>query len=301
MVEGRNSQQSTAAGPARPGRRHMVAFGALLALLLLVARGRPVDQEAAHRVVLTEADLAQVRATFERTWGRPPTEEELRRAFARYVRDEVLYRDALARGLDLDDPVVRMSMIRKITLLGTSQAAAVDPTDQEMAAFFELRRERYRQPGTLSLYQVCLSPAGAEAARQDAVQRTLSTLRERDPGPDELAELSDISMLPISVTGQSEERLDSTFGAEFVSAVATLPVGEWAGPIQSGFGIHLVKVLHREPSRVPAWQEVADRIRADMRYQAQKAAEDQLYAEIAPRYRVVLDAGASAALGEATP
>ena len=275
---------------------HMLAFGLLLALAILLAKGPPVDREDGGRVAFTEADLAHVRAAFQRTWSRPPTAIELRKAFDRYVRDEVLYREALARGLDRNDPVVKMSLVRKITMLGTAAAEAVEPSDAELKAYYELRTERYRIPASFDLMQVCLSPdKRGEHVGTDAAE-LLAGLREKDPRPEELAELGDMLMLQNVAKDMSEDQLARTFGTEFQSAVMSLAVGRWEGPVESGFGLHLVKITHRSESRIPAWTEVRDRIASDTQFEGRKAAEDQLYAEILPRYQVVYSEGVGALL-----
>lgn len=275
-----------------PGTRrrtvlHLIGFGLLLAVAILLAKGPPVDREDGGRVVFTQADLAHVRAAFERTWSRPPTAVELRKAFDRYVRDEVLYREALARGLDRNDPVVKMSLVRKITMLGTAAAEAAEPTDAELKAYFDLRSERYRIPASFNMVQVCLSP-DKHGKQIDAVAaQRLAHLREKEPPPDQLAELDDLLMLPSVAQDVSEDELARTFGTEFPSAVMSLEVGKWEGPVESGYGLHLVKITHREESRIPEWTEVRDRLATDMQFEGRLAAEDQFYAEILPRYQVV--------------
>ena len=94
----------------------------------------------------------------------------------------------------------------------------------------------------------------------------------------------------------SEDELARTFGEDFRDAVVSLPVGQWQGPVESGFGLHLVKITRREDSRIPEWVEVRDRIATDLLYEGRKAAEDQFYAEVLPRYQVVYDEGVLAAL-----
>ena len=275
---------------------HLLAFGLLAALAILLAKGPPGDERDPTRITLTTADLAQVHATFERTWSRPPTAVELQNAFERYVRSEVLYREALARGLDRNNPVVQMSLVRKITMLGTAQAQAAEPTDAELQAYFELRAERYRVPASLSLRQVYLNPdERSDNLGTDAAQ-LLAILRDRNPEPEELDRLGDVSMLPTTATEASEDELARTFGADFRETVVSLPVGEWLGPVESGYGLHLVRISHREESRIPEWVEVRDRIASDLLYEAAKAAEDQFYAEVLPRYQVVYDDGVIATL-----
>ena len=275
---------------------HLFAFGLLLALAMMLVRGTPGDSEDASRVVFTEADVAQVRAKFMRTWNRPPTAVELRKGLEQYIRNEILYREALARNLDRADPIVRLTMVRKITMMGTAQAEAAELTDEEIQAYFALRKERYRIPATVNLMQVYLSKdKRGDRVQADAAQ-LLESFKQREPRPRELAELGDLSMLGSVYTEMSEQDLDRTFGGEFGAAVLALTPGKWSGPIESGYGLHLLKVTHRKESRIPDLTEVGQRVIADMRYEGRKAAEDQLYAEIAPRYQVLYDEAARAAL-----
>jgi hypothetical protein len=270
---------------------HMLGFGLLLAIIILFAKGPPVESEGIGRVTFTEADLAHVHAAFERTWGRPPTAFELRKAFDSYVRDEVLYREALARNLDRNDPVVKMSLVRKITMLGTAQAQATEPTDAELKAYFELRSERYRISASFDLVQIYLSLDKHGEQIGTVAAELLAELSETDPGPEKIAELGDMIMLPSEMKDVSEEELARTFGTEFQDALVSLPAGKWEGPVVSGFGLHLVKITNRVESRIPDWTEVIDRIVTDMQFEGTKAAEDQLYGEILPRYQVIYSEG----------
>jgi len=216
---------------------------------------------------------------------------ELRKAFDRYVRDEVFYREALARELDRNDPVVKASMVRKITMLGTAQAQAEQPTDAELKAYFELRTERYRIPASFDLLQVCLSPDKHGENVGTVAAEVLAGLRENDPPAEELAGLGDLLMLPSVVTDTPEDQLSRTFGVAFHEAVMPLDVGQWEGPVESGYGLHLVKITRRVDSRIPEWTEVMNRLVSDMQFEGRNAAEDQLYAEIMPRYQVVFSEG----------
>lgn len=268
---------------------HLLLLGLLVALAILLARG-PSDGDAGRRVAVTTADLMQLRAAFVRTWQREPTDAELRGQLERYIRQEVLYREALARGYDRDDPVVRQAMQRKMEFLAASQAAQEPPADEEIEAFFALRRERYRQPAVLDFAQVYLRADGAAAAVEERAALLLRRLRDEEPAASDLAAWGDRIMLDAVHRGRSEPEIASLFGQEFAAAVAELEPGEWSGPIRSGYGLHLVKVLRKERSRIPEWTEVRARVLGDMQYEARRAAEDQLYQEIGQGYQVVMDA-----------
>lgn len=263
-------------------------LGLAVAAAILVVKGPPTGDEA-RRVVVTGADLMQLRAGFIRTWQREPTAVELRGELERHLRQEVLYREALARGYDRDDLVVRRAMQQKMEFLAASQALREPPSDDEVEAYFSLRRERYRLPAIISLHQVYLSPdSRGEAATRDA-EELLEELRRTDPGPTEVGLLGDPIMLPPVVSDQTEQEIRATFGDDFAEAVVVQSVGAWQGPVPSGYGLHLVKVTGRRESRIPEPGEVSSRIIADMEYEARAAAREQLYQEIAQGYQIVLD------------
>jgi hypothetical protein len=279
---------------------HFLGFGLLLALILMLVRGSPQTGDAIDRVVFTEVDLKQVAARHTRTWNRPPTANELRKAMEQYVREEVLYREALAREFDRNDPTVRLAMVRKVMMLGTARAEAIEPSDKELQAYFSLRQQRYRIPAVVDLMQVFVSTdKRGDKARGDAEQ-ILTELRERDPKIDELDAYGDSIMLANVQADMSEQDLDRTFGNGFNAAVLALESGQWAGPIESGYGLHLVKVLQRDDATIPDWMEVRHKLITDIQFEARKAAEDQLYAEIAPRYQIVYDDTVASVLEGAT-
>ena len=280
---------------------HLLAFGLLLALAIMLVRGAPVDSDDMRRVVFTQADVAQVRARHMRVWNREPTAVELRRALGQYVREEILYREALNRNLDRADPTVRLAMVRKITMLGSAGAEAAELTDEELQAYFSLRKERYRIPAQVNLIQVYLSmDKRGDSLQADAMQ-LLASLNQHEPRPDALPGLGDQSMFRNAYADISQQDLDRIFGGDFGAEAIALTPGRWQGPIESGYGLHLVKVTHREESRIPELAEVLQRIVTDMRYEARKAAEDQFYAEIAPRYQVLYDDTVAAVLEGDTP
>jgi parvulin-like peptidyl-prolyl isomerase len=267
---------------------HVLILGVLVAAAILVVRG-PSTGDETRRVVITGSDLLQLRAAFVRTWQREPTAEELRGALEQHIRQEVLYREALARGYDRDDPVVRRAMQQKMEFLAASQALREQPTEEEIEAFFSLRKERYRLPAVVTFAQVYVSPDVRGAAAEADANQLLDRLRREDPGPAELVEWGDPIMLEPVYRDASEREISSTFGKAFAERIVSLTPNSWEGPISSGYGLHLVKVLDRIDSRVPEWREVSGRVINDMEFEARASARDQLYQEIAQNYQIVLD------------
>ena len=276
---------------------HMFFFGLLLAAIMLVIRGTPGEEENKKVIVITGAEAAQIHAKFMRTWNRLPTQNELKKGIDQYIKDEVLYREAISRGLDKSDPTVRLVMVRKITMMGVAQTDISNLSDEDIEAYFALRKERYRIPALADLQQVYLNRDVRGDQINTDTQHLLEELKLKNPDPEELDEYGDMAMLSISFKSIDEQDLDRSFGTGFGSQVLNLPVGEWTGPVESSFGLHLVKITNRIESRIPELKEVLSRLITDMSYENRKAAEDQFYSELTPLYKVVYDETAVQALG----
>lgn len=267
---------------------HVLVLGLLFGVALLVAKGPATSGDEARRVVVTANDLAQLRVAFMRTWQREPTDVELRGELEKFIREEVLYREALARGYDRDDTVVRRAMQRKMEFLGQSQAAE-PPSDEEVQAYFALRQEKYRSPAVISFSHVYFNPDTRKGDAERNAIEALPEIRRADPELAELTRWGDSVMLQSFYPDQTEKDVAAAFGEGFATAVLDLEVGKWEGPVRSGYGIHLVRITHLQESRIPEWSEVRSRVATDMQYEAGNAGKEQLFQEIAQQYQVLFD------------
>jgi hypothetical protein len=283
---------------ARPMNRlfKTLLFGALLAGIVWAFRGPPGAADARTAFAIGEAEVAHLQARWYRQWNRPPTREELKRSVDAYIRNEILYREALATGLDRGDQTVRLAMVRKMEMLAAGRADARDVTDEDLAAFFSLRKEQYRIPARMSVLQVYFKDGTNGVPARERAQAVLEQFREAEPDGAALAAAGDAIMLDALHANVTAPDLERQLGAEFAAEVLPLPDNTWSGPVRSGFGLHLVKVFDRIPGRVPDLEAVRERVVLDLRYEAQKAAKDQGYQEIAGKYQVTMSDAAEAIL-----
>ncbi len=267
----------------------ILGLGLLFGVALIIGKGPQTAGDEARRVVVTANDLVHLRVAFMRTWQREPAQMELRGELEKFLREEVLYREALARGYDRDDLVVRRAMQRKMEFIGEAQVGREPLTDEEIHAYFALRQERYRTPAVVSFAQVFFSPdARGDGAERDALE-ALDEIGRVNPDITRLSRWGDPLMLQSFYPEQREDRVAAMFGKDFATAILELEPGRWEGPIPSGYGLHLVLITGKEPSRIPEWSEVRARVVTDMEYEARSAAREQLFQEIAQQYQVIFD------------
>jgi parvulin-like peptidyl-prolyl isomerase len=76
-----------------------------------------------------------------------------------------------------------------------------------------------------------------------------------------------------------------------------MPVGEWVGPVHSGFGVHLVRISERKPGYLPALEESRKAVTREWENDQREAAAANNYARLRKDYDVVIEgesAGAEA-------
>ena len=234
-----------------------------------------------RHIVVTAAKRRWLDEHLHRQWRRPPTTTESDRSVEEFVREEVLYREALALGLDRDDLVVRRRLVQKMEIL----ALRDEPTPDESAlvAYFHDHQADYLASTTVSLRHVFFSSslrgAGARQGAMSAIQQLAG------PGADTEA-LGDRPPMPSQVTAWTQTMMAGRFGPDFAAAVFEFVPGGWVGPLRSAFGYHLVLVTSRSPAGVPEFSQVADRVATDLETARRSGALDRIYAQARDAYSV---------------
>jgi hypothetical protein len=261
---------------------HFVLIGAVL--FALYGRTAPPGGDGT-RIVVTRALTEELARQHAARWGRPPTGQELAGLVEAHVRDEVLYREGVALGLDRDDPVIRRRVRQKLEVMTEEALAGEAPGDAELAAYLARHADRYARPGTVAFDQILFSGSQdpVRAAREIAEARQ-ALARGADPGT-----LGAPTLLPRRMDDAPVDLVARDFGAEFAARLATVPQGEWSGPVRSGYGLHLVRVTGRSPATTPPLDAVRDRVARDWESERRARTAEEGFARIRSRYEVVVE------------
>jgi len=305
---------------------HFLAGGAVLFALVHgpgVVGARSDAEPPARSIELTQADVEHLRAEYARETGLAPSALDERVLVQRAVDEELLFREAIARGLDRSDRSVRNWLVEQMTVLSPHSADDPDqlyrralelgldrtdlvvrrilvqkmrlvaarlgerpPTDEELEAFYARHAEEYRMPARVSFRHVFLAKDRHGADLDEAAASLLASLRRNGVSPDEAERLGDpFAMAPV-VSGRSEAQVATMFGAEFAAAVRRVPVGEWAEPIASPYGRHLVWVSERDDGAVPALASVRGRVTQRWLQEERERRVASLLDELHARYEI---------------
>lgn len=218
------------------------------------------DRETSNRIVVTEDDLRQMSLTWLAQGRPPPSPEQMRSLVDTWVREEILFREALALGLDQGDTIVKRRMAQKMEFLTDDLSDLREPTRGELQVWFRENAQRFARPARATFRHLYFSPDTRGEQARVAAGQALEALAGRPADAPEAATLADPFMRAEYDPERTPEQVAKDFGPRFAEALLQLAPGSWQGPIESGFGWHLVFVDSVTPARVPDFEEVEPEI-----------------------------------------
>jgi peptidyl-prolyl cis-trans isomerase C len=280
---------------------HFLLIGLALFVVYGYMNGGRWGVGSSKQITLTLDDLRQMDMYFQSQWHRQPTPEEFNALVEDKVREEVLYREGLAMGLDKDDTIVKRRMAQKMQFLAEDVATAHEPSTAEMKAWFEKNTGKFALPSRISYRHLYFSPdKRGQNARGDASQ-ALAKISGQPEDSKIAATLADRFMFQDYYGDRTPEQLAKDFGPQFAVAVSKLQPGSWQGPVESGLGWHLVFVDTVIPGRIPAFEEVESEVKTAWLGEQKAQAWQKAYQEMRAKYTVLLPAPPSKEAETPTP
>jgi hypothetical protein len=286
-----NENDAHVAGPSRLLSEplfHFLVVAALLFGAYRLANNEPAAAVDTQQIVLTKDDVRQLAVTWLAQGQPPPTPNQLRSLVDQKVTEEILVHEAVALGLDRDDEIIKRRLAQKMDFLAADLAAIMEPSKADLKAWFSKNADRFALPAHMNFRHLYFSPDKRGTAARDAAAAALTLIEGKPVDSAEVASVGDPFMFKNYYGDSTPEQLTKEFGPEFAARLFKLQPRLWQGPVQSGYGWHLVWIDSIEPGRVPAFEEVEPEVKSawlDDRYREVKRASLE---EMRARYVVVV-------------
>ena len=261
---------------------HFLLIG--FALFLFYGLTNEQGSEAPNRIVVNSGQVEQLAVNFKRTWMRPATEDELTALVENHVREEVFYREALAMGLDQNDPLVRRRMRMKLEFI-LEDLSSQNVTDEVLTAFLEKHPDKFRSEAQLSFQQVYLNPDKRKDLDSDA-KKLLARLNSGTSSES----VGDPTLVPFDYNLATQSEIARSFGERFAEDVIKLQPADWMGPIYSAYGGHLLKVSERIEASLPELADIRALVEREYLVQKRKEQKDLAYQTLREGYEVTIEA-----------
>jgi len=268
---------------------HFALGGALLfAVYALLERPAPASLAP---VRIGAGEMKWLATTWQRQWGREPTADELRVLVSNLVKEELLAREAREMRLDENDTIVRRRLAQKLEFVLHDTARLAEPSEAELRRFYQASPEAFLTEPRVSFTQIYFRSErrGAAAA---ALPKLVGT------GSADAARLGDRLLIEAEFRDAEPQAVAAAFGPDFARAVFELPPGDWHGPLESGYGVHLVRVAAARPAQRRDFEEVRPLVLERWREHQQREAEARFLERLMAKYPVLIDDSVKAAIGK---
>ncbi len=265
---------------------HFLVLAAMLFVVYsLVSKG---SSSEGGKIVITQGQLASMWESFTQTRQHEPTREEWQGLIRERVREEVYYREALALGMDKDDLIIRRRLQQKMEFVSDDVNARAEPTDEELKAYLQAHPESFRLEQRFTFRQVFLNPEKHRSSLARDTSRLLAQLKQ-EGGKADISTRGDSIMLGKQYEELPASEVAKQFGEKFTAALGGLPLGQWQGPVESAYGVHLVFVSQHLAGTVPEFADVRDAVRREWETARRQEMNDKLYRELLKHYMVTIE------------
>jgi hypothetical protein len=240
------------------------------------------------KILITQGRIESLEIAFSRTWRRPSTASELEGLIRDYVREEVFAREAVALGLDKDDTIIRRRLRQKLEFVSEDVAAHAEPTDEQLRAYLKEHADAFRGDRRFTFRQVYLNPQQRGTNLNRDAAQMLAQLR-RSGSKADIATLGDSLMLENEFKALPGHEVLKQFGEKFAAALGEMPVGQWQGPTESGFGVHLVLMAERTDGSMPTLENVRAAVRREWINARRLEVNEKFYRTLLQRYNVTIE------------
>ncbi|HSG06031.1 MAG TPA: peptidylprolyl isomerase [Nitrospiria bacterium] len=275
--------------PKRLLREPLIHFLLIGAVLFLVFRiGSGPKEPGPNEIMVSLGVIESLAQSWEKKWQRKPTVQELEGLIENYIREEVLYREALAMGLEKDDTIIKRRLGQKMTFLFEDVADLAEVTEEQLEQYLAENRDSYLIEPRYSFQHIYLNPDERGGEVHADAEKMLGLLR-RSTSVDGPAVSGDPFLLGSDFRDVSEGEVGRTFGREFASGLLELETGQWSGPVRSGYGYHLILVQEKVVARFPELDEVREAVERDLVAWRRREANEKIYQRLRERYTVTIE------------
>ena len=265
---------------------HFLLIGAMLFFAYSFQNNEQADPNI-NRIVISQATVDSLIKNWEKKWQRPPIEDELNGLIEEAVREQVLYKEALALGLDRNDPVVRRRMAQKIKFISSDIVAQIEPGEEQLEAYLAANPERFELPAYISFVQIYLSADRRGTSLKEDARIMLLDI-EQSAAEIDTSTMGDPFMFGQVYDNLSDFEVARVFGRKFTDAIFKLPVDKWQGPVHSGLGYHLVRIESSTPSQQARLSDVRDKVRFEWTAEQRRNMDQALYHGLRQKYQITL-------------
>lgn len=243
--------------------------------------------KADYTITVTAEEMERQALIFAGENRRQPTDDDLKALLFSHVEEQALMREAQRLGLGEDDTIIRRRLAQKMRFIIEDAAPPPLPETAKLEAWFESNIDLFKSPETRSFSHIYLSP---ETRGNDITANAQSLLAQVNESDSNWESLGDPFMLKREFKNLSALDVTRLFGKNFQAEIFSATGKDWRGPVESAFGLHIVRINSITPQETPDFKTIRSEVETRWQAQAQRSANQDALKGVIRKYKIdVLD------------
>lgn len=244
--------------------------------------------KADYTITVTAEEMERQALIFAGENRRQPTDEDLKALLFSHVEEQVLMREAQRLGLSEDDTIIRRRLAQKMRFIIEDVDTPDLPDEAELRSWFEANIDDFITAETRSFSHIYFSPETDGVAAEDRAATVLADLTS------DWQSLGDPFMLKREFKDLRVIEVTRLFGPAFAESVFAASEGSWQGPVESAFGLHLIRLNSITPKIVPTFEDARGDVEAAWQEKARRSANQNNLKTLMQKYTVDVYDGSEA-------
>ena len=253
-------------------------------LFLLTSYIRQHRNKQSREIVINNERIGMMVMNYKTQTGDLPNKQQLDAMIDNYIREEISYREAKKIGLDKDDEIIRRRLSQKFNFLQTDLTEAAQPSDKDLKQFYTQHPELFQTDAKVSFSHIYFSADNStdNIAKQKALtvlQQLKNSKLQRAPGK------GDRFPLQYDYTDQASVDIQQNFGDKpILQELFKAPLHTWTGPVQSGYGWHLIFISKRNNVVVIPFEPIKEEVKTKWLEETKAAQNKKVFDQLNEKY-----------------
>ena len=259
---------------------HFLVLGGLIFALYGYINGGFEEQ----KIVISKAQINQLIYRWQKKHLAKPSKEEIDKMVENAIYKEVMSREAIKIGLDINDHIIKRRLVQKMEFVSSDLSLLAKPTTKELKTYLQKHSERFRLPPKIDFISIYLNPSLVDIYKKIKVVKDSLNIKNYQ-------ELSDPFMLDSNYKNATYQDISRKFGKEFASKVFKLEPLKWSNPIKSGYGIHFVYITKKTIGKMPKLDSIKEILTNQYMGELREKNNRTFYQNLRKEYKIEIDNG----------
>lgn len=268
---------------------HFLLIGLLLFSTSSIFKNTKNETSKSNQIIITKETLNSIIKNYKHNTHNIPDKYKIDELLAKYIEEEVLFREALNMKLYRSDPIVRNTLIQKMRYLSNDKIDIDKATKEELYSFFLKHRNKFIESERISFIHIFINPNKHRKNTPKLANKIYTNVYNHLPKDINFTKLGDHFKGGNYFEEKSQNDLSNHFDRSFIRQLFKMSTNTWSKPIASGYGTHIVYIFNHFKSKNASFDKAYKQIKYEWIIAESQNAYKQYILNLKKKYNIKIE------------